>query len=152
MPFSILFFFLMYTWFNQPCTNWYCTTNVLSIGWSKNKIQMQIKYKFHVVVVQNNGKQMYKKVCCTCKVAFLPIRPIVVFSPFSFPSQLSITRLYILFSKLYWNIINWELRFYPWINLYIINIHYYQEYCTETLVFSKILRSGSDAVPLMCRT
>ena len=27
---------------------------------------------------------MYKKVCCTCKVAFLLIRPIV-FSPFSLP-------------------------------------------------------------------
>ena len=32
-----------------------------------------------VLVVQNNGKEMYKKVCCTCKVAFLLIRPIVVF-------------------------------------------------------------------------
>ena len=40
-------------------------------------------WKFHVAVVQNNGKEMYKKVCCTCKVAFLLIRPIVVFSPFS---------------------------------------------------------------------
>ena len=27
-------------------------------------------WKFHVVVVQSNGKEMYKKVCCTCKVAF----------------------------------------------------------------------------------
>ena len=35
----------------------------------------------HVVVVQNNGKEVYKKVCCTCKVAFLIIRPIVVFHP-----------------------------------------------------------------------
>ena len=49
---------------------------------------------------------MYKKVCCTCKVAFLPIRPIVVFhrSP-EFPSPLSITGLYIyiyiyIFNKL----------------------------------------------------
>jgi len=49
-------------------------------------------WKFHVVVVQNNGKEMYKKVCCTCKFAFLLIRPIVVFhrSP-AFPSPLSIT-------------------------------------------------------------
>ena len=36
---------------------------------------------------------------CTCKVALLLIRPIVVFSPFSFPSPLSITRLYILFEQ-----------------------------------------------------
>ena len=34
-------------------------------------------WKFHVVVVQNNGKEMYKKVCCTCKIVFLLIRPIV---------------------------------------------------------------------------
>ena len=37
----------------------------------------------------------------------------------------------------------------PWLNLYI---YYYQEYYNETLVFSKILRPGSDAAPLMCRT
>ena len=45
--------------------------------------------KFHVVVVQNKGKEMYKKVCSTCKVAFLLIRPIVV-SPFSLPSPLKV--------------------------------------------------------------
>ena len=28
-------------------------------------------------------RNVQKKVCCTCKVAFLLIRPIVVFSPFS---------------------------------------------------------------------
>ena len=50
-------------------------------------------WKFHVVVVQHNGKEMYKKVCCTSKVAFLLIRPIVVFhrSP-ALPSPLSIAR------------------------------------------------------------
>ena len=43
---------------------------------------------------------MYKKMCCTCKVAFLLIRPIVVFhrSP-ALPSPLSITRFYILFEQ-----------------------------------------------------
>ena len=35
-----------------------------------------------------------------CKVAFLLIRPIVVFSPFSLPSLLSITRFYILFEQI----------------------------------------------------
>ena len=29
----------------------------------------RISRKFQVVVVQNNGKEMYKKVCCTCKIA-----------------------------------------------------------------------------------
>ena len=43
---------------------------------------------------------MYKKVCCTCKVAFLLIRPIVVFHPSpALPSPLSITRFYILFEQ-----------------------------------------------------
>ena len=59
-------------------------------------------WKFHVVVetvVQNNCKEMYKKVYCTGKVAFLLINPIVVFSLFSLPSPLSITRLYILFKQ-----------------------------------------------------
>ena len=57
-------------------------------------------WRFHDVVVQNNGKEMYKKVCCTCKVAFLLIRPIVVFhrSP-ALPSPLSITRFYLLFEQ-----------------------------------------------------
>ena len=59
-----------------------------------------LEFSVHIVVVQNNGKEMYKKVCCTCKVAFLLIRPIVVFhrSP-ALPSPLSITRFYILFEQ-----------------------------------------------------
>ena len=36
--------------------------------------------KFYVVVVQNNSKEMYKKVCCMCKVVFLLIRPINFFT------------------------------------------------------------------------
>ena len=49
----------------------------------------------------NNGKEMYKKVCVTCRVAFLLIRPIVaVFhrSPV-LRSPLSITGFYILFEQ-----------------------------------------------------
>ena len=42
-------------------------------------------------------KKCTKKVGCTCKVAFSLIRPTIVFSPFSLPSLLSITRFYILF-------------------------------------------------------
>ena len=45
------------------------------------------------------AKKCTKKVCCTCKVVFLLIRPIVVFSPFSLSSPLSITRFYILFEQ-----------------------------------------------------
>ena len=49
---------------------------------------------------RENGKEKYKKVFCTCKVAFLLTRPIVVFhrSP-ALPSPLSITRFYILFGQ-----------------------------------------------------
>ena len=32
--------------------------------------KVKMSGKFHVVVVQNNGKEMYKKVCCTCEVVF----------------------------------------------------------------------------------
>ena len=37
---------------------------------------------------KTSAKKCTKKVCCTCKVAFLLIRHIVVFSPFSLPSPL----------------------------------------------------------------
>ena len=57
---------------------------------SKKSVTKKFLEVFHVVVVQNNGKEMYKKVCCTCKVAFLLIRPTVVFSPFSLPSPLKV--------------------------------------------------------------
>ena len=43
---------------------------------------------------KTTAKKCTKQVCYTCKVAFLLIRPIVVFSPFSFPSPLSTARLY----------------------------------------------------------
>ena len=44
-------------------------------------------------------RNVQKKCQCTCKVAFLLITPIVVFSPFSLLSPLSITRFYILFEQ-----------------------------------------------------
>ena len=49
---------------------------------------------------KTKSKKCAKKVCCRCKVAFLLIRPIVVFhrSP-ALPSPLSITRFYILFEQ-----------------------------------------------------
>ena len=40
-----------------------------------------------------------QKKCCTRKVAFLLIRPILFFPPFSLPSRLSIIRFYILFEQ-----------------------------------------------------
>ena len=45
-------------------------------------------------------RNVLKKVCCTCKVAFLRIRPIAVChrSP-ALPSPLSITRFYNLFEQ-----------------------------------------------------
>ena len=41
--------------------------------------------------IEQRLRNVPKKVCCVCKVVFLLIRPIVVFSPFSLPSPLSIT-------------------------------------------------------------
>ena len=67
---------------------------------SKNVEKPGSFWKFHDVVVQNNGKEMYKKVCCTCKVAFLLIRPIVVFSPFSLPLPLALHDFIFCLSKL----------------------------------------------------
>ena len=57
----------------------------------------RVTRKFLEVSRNSRAKQrqrnVQKKVCCTCKVAFLLIRPIVVvvfFLPFSLPSPLSI--------------------------------------------------------------
>ena len=56
-------------------------------------------WKFHIVVVQNNGKEMYKKICYTCKICFLAdYRPIVVFHR-SLALPLPFTRFYILFEQ-----------------------------------------------------
>ena len=50
--------------------------------------------KFHVVVVQNNSKKIYKNVCCTCKVVvgfFSQLETYCLFVlPFSLPSTFSI--------------------------------------------------------------
>ena len=51
---------------------------------------------------KTTAKKCTRKVCCTCIVLFCffwLIRPIVVFSPFSLSSPLSITRFYILFEQ-----------------------------------------------------
>ena len=71
--------------------------NTYSISFQKRVTNIRSFWKFHVEVVQNYGKEMYKKVYCTCKVAFLLIRPIVVFyrSP-ALPLLIRIRRFYIL--------------------------------------------------------
>ena len=51
--------------------------------------------KFLVVVVQNNGKEMYKKSVLHVQSCFFAS----CFSPFSLPSPLSISRFYILFEQ-----------------------------------------------------
>ena len=67
------------------------TTKVKMSGSQKNE-QEHVRYFLHKACNQEvsrcsraKQRQMYKKVCCTCRVALLLIRPIVVFSPFSFP-------------------------------------------------------------------
>ena len=59
-----------------------------------------------------------QKVCCTCRVAFSLIRPIVVFLPFSLLLPPRITQFFILFEQTI-NINYREIRFEPWLNLYI---------------------------------
>ena len=77
-------------------------------------------WKFHVAVMQNNGKEMYKKKVCLCKVAFLLIRPIVVFHRCSaLPSPLSITRFYILFEQTLNIILNLYIMVCKRFSLYI---------------------------------
>ena len=69
---------------------------------NKNSYDISYIKNFLAVSHCSRAKQRHytKKVCCTCKVAFLLIRPIVVFhrSP-ALPSPLSITRFYILFEQ-----------------------------------------------------
>ena len=72
-------------------------TKVKMSGSQKNE-QEHVRYFLHKACNQEVSRcsrtkqwqtlQMYKKVCSKCKVAFLLIRPIVVFSPFSFPLPL----------------------------------------------------------------
>ena len=48
----------MYTYFNQLCTNWYCKTNVLSIGWSRNKIQYKYKYQCFIWTMSQQSQKV----------------------------------------------------------------------------------------------
>ena len=59
----------------------------------------EVSGSFSLSSCQVTVKKCTKKECCTCKVAFLLIRHIVVFSPFSLPSPVSISRFYILFKQ-----------------------------------------------------
>ena len=59
---------------------------------SPKNVSLRNFWKFHVVVVENNGKEMYEKKCAArAKFLFSKlIRPIAVFLPFSLPSPLGI--------------------------------------------------------------
>ena len=56
-------------------------TKVKMSGSEKNRVSRNTNIssvkrvsRNHVLLVQNNGKEMYKKVCYTCRVVFLLIR------------------------------------------------------------------------------
>ena len=56
----------------------------------------EVSGRFTLQSCKTTAKKCTKKLCCTCKVAFLLIRPIAVFLlPFLLPSLLSIIRFYI---------------------------------------------------------
>ena len=59
---------------------------------------LEISVSFRLQSCKTTAKKCKKKVCCTFK-DLLTIIPIVVFSKFSLPSPLSITRFYILFEQ-----------------------------------------------------
>ena len=60
----------------------------------------EVSGRFTLQSCKTTAKKCTKKLCCTCKVAFLLIRPIAVFLlPFLLPSLLSIIRFYILFEQ-----------------------------------------------------
>ena len=72
--------------------------------WKKKKSEQETRKvqsgSFTLWSCKTTAEKCTKKVCCTCKVAFLLIRPIVVFPPFSgIPLPLIITRFYILFEQ-----------------------------------------------------
>ena len=52
--------------------------------------------KFHVVVMQNNGKEMYKNVCCICKIVYY-LLDLLIFFAILVSVVVSITLLYLLF-------------------------------------------------------
>ena len=59
--------------------------------------------KFHVVVMQNNNREMYKKVCCISKVVFLLIMSYGFFFRSQCWSPFSATWFYFLFEYKYIN-------------------------------------------------
>ena len=57
-------------------------------------------WKFHIIVVQSNSEEMFQKVCSTCKVVFLLIRPIVFFFCFRHCYRLALHDFIFCLSKL----------------------------------------------------
>ena len=66
---------------------------------SSKTCNQDVSESFTLYSCKTKAEKCTKQVCCKCKVVFLLSRPIVVFSPFSFPSPLSMTRFYILFDQ-----------------------------------------------------
>ena len=68
----------------------------------RTKNEQEHTRKFVEVSRCSRAKERHRnvqKVCCTCRVAFLLIRPIVVFLPFSLLLPRSITRFFSLFEQ-----------------------------------------------------
>ena len=57
-----------------------------------------VTMKFHDVAVQNNVKEMYKKVCCTVmQSCFFDQLDVLIFLPTSLPLPVNITQFYFFF-------------------------------------------------------
>ena len=78
--------------------------NTFNISSIKRVTREFLEVSRYVVVVQNNFKEVYKKVCCTCKVVVvvvvLLIRPIDVFGYFCCRRRLALYNFLFCLSKL----------------------------------------------------
>ena len=82
--------------------------NTYDIFSRKRVTKIRSFWKFHILVVQNNGKDMYKRFAARAKLLFLLIRPIVVFHrSLALPSPLRIILYFVWRNFKYYR----ELRF-----------------------------------------
>ena len=71
--------------------------------WKISSLIEHVTRKFHVVVMQNNNREMYKKVCCISKVVFLLIMTYGFFCRSHCWSPFSVMWFYFLFEYNYIN-------------------------------------------------
>ena len=110
-------------------------------------------WKFLVVVVQNNGKEMYKKIGLHVQSCFFANQTYFCFSPFAgvaFAAQHYMILYFVRTNYKYYR----ELRFQPWLNIYIILCYQLKILCLGILMAYKLSehKSGfSNRCPVLRR-